>query len=57
MFGGILQYVLCSYGFLHTRIGVTQKNDFAFVFGKLEFQAALLVSRMKEDILRAFSSK
>ena len=57
MFGDISQNVLCSFGFLHARIDVTQKNEFAFVFGKLELQAALLASRMKEDILRILSSK
>ena len=65
MFGDSSQDVYCAIGFLRARIIETQKTEIAFVFDKarvalrkvssilkLELQAALLASRLEEDILQ-----
>ena len=68
MFGDSSQDVLCAVAFLRARLASSHQTELAFVFGKarvapmkalsipkLEFQAALLATRLKEEILKGLS--
>ena len=65
MFGDSSQDVLCAVAFLRARLASSHQTELAFVFGKarvapmkalsipkLELQAALLATRLKEEILK-----
>ena len=65
MFGDSSQDVFCAVSFLRARLTSSHKTELAFVFGKacvapmkalslpkLELQAALLATRLNEDILK-----
>ena len=69
-FGDSSQDVFCAVSFLRARLAKSQKAELAFVFGKarvapmkmlsiskLELQAALLATRLKEEILKALTFK
>ena len=69
-FGDSSQDVFCAVSFLRARLAKSQKTELAFVFGKarvapmkmlsipkLELQAALLATRLKEKILKALTFK
>ena len=69
-FGDSSQDVFCAVSFLRARLAKSQKTELAFVFGKarvapmkmlsipkLELQAALLATRLKEEILKALTFK
>ena len=64
MFGDSSQDVFCAVGFLRARLASSHKTQISFIFGKarvapmkalsmpkLELQAALLATRLKDDIL------
>ena len=66
MFGDSSQDVFCAVGFLLARLSSSHKTQISFIFGKarvallkalsipkLELQAALLATRLKDDILAA----
>ena len=66
MFGDSSQDVFCAVGFLRGRLSSSHKTQISFIFGKarvapmkalsirkLELQAALLATRLKDDILTA----
>ena len=68
IFGDSSQDVLCAVAFLRARLASSHQTELAFVFGKarvapmkalsipkLEFQAALLATRLKEEILKGLS--
>ena len=68
MFGDSSHDVFCAVRFLRVRIIETEQTELVFVLGKswvspmkalsspkLKLPAKLLASRLKEDILRAFS--
>ena len=68
MFGCSPQNVFCAVGFLHARLSSTHKTEISFILGKarvapmktlsilkVELQAALLASRLKDDILIALT--
>ena len=68
MFGNCSQEVFCAVGFLRARLSSSHKTQKAFIFGKarvapmkalsitkLELQAALLATRLKDDILTALT--
>ena len=68
MFGDSLQDVFCAVGLLHARLSSWHKTQISFIFGKtrvallkalsmpkVELQAALLATRLKDDILTAFT--
>ena len=68
MFGDSSQGVFCAVGFLRARLSSSQKTQISFIFGKarvapmkapsipkLELQAALLATRLKDDILTALT--
>ena len=70
MFGDSSQNVFCAVAFLRARLASSHQTELAFVFGKtrvapmkaisipkLEFQAALLGTRLKEEILKGLSFK
>ena len=61
-----LQDVFCAVGFLRVRLAISHKFQISFIFGKarvapmkalslpkLELQATLLATRLKDDILTA----
>ena len=69
MFADSSQDVFCAVGFLRARVSSSQKTQISFIFGKapvapmnalsipkLELQAALLATRLKDDILTALPS-
>ena len=68
MFGDSSQDVFCAVGFLRARLSSSHKTQISFIFGKarvapmkalsipkLELQAALLATRLKDDILTALT--
>ena len=68
MFGDSSQDVFCAVGFLRARLSSSHKSQLSFIFGKarvaptkalsiprLEHQAALLATRLKDDILTALT--
>ena len=68
MFGDSSQDVFCAVGFLRARLSSSHKTQISFIFGKarvapmkalsipkLELQAALLATRVKDDILAALT--
>ena len=68
MFRDSSQEVFCAVGFLHARLSNLHKFQMSFIFGKarvapmkalsipkLELQAALLATRLKDDILTALT--
>ena len=68
MFGDSSQDVFCAVGFLRARLASSHKTQISFIFGKvrvapmkalsipkLELQAALLATRLKNDILAALT--
>ena len=68
MFGDSSQDVFCAVGFLRARLASSHKTQISFIFGKarvapmkalsipkLELQAALLATRLKDDILTALT--
>ena len=68
MFGDSSQDVFCAVGFLCARLSSSHKTQLSFIFGKarvapmkalsileLELQAALFVTRLKDDILTALT--
>ena len=68
MFGDSSQDVFCAVGFLRARLSSSHKTHITFIFDKarvapmkalsipkLELQAALLATRLKDDILTALS--
>ena len=68
MFGDSLQDVFCAVAFLRARLASSHQTELAFVFGKarvapmkalsfpkLELQAALLATRLKEEILKGLT--
>ena len=70
MFGAGSQDVFCAVAFLRARLASTHQTELAFVFGKtrfvpmkalsipkLELQAALLATRLKEEVLKGLTFK
>ena len=68
MFGDSSQDVFCAVGFLRARLSSSHKTQISFIFGKarvapmkalsipkLEIEAALLATRLKDDILTALT--
>ena len=68
MFGDSSQDVFCAVGFLRARLSSSPKTQISFTFGKarvapmkalsipkLELRAALLATRLKDDILTALT--
>ena len=68
MFGDSSQDVFCAVGFLRARLASSHKTQTSFIFGKarvapmkalsipkLELQAALIATRLKDDILTALT--
>ena len=68
MFGDSSQDVFCAAGFLRARLSSSHKTQISFIFGKarvapmkalsipkLELQATLLATRLKNDILTALT--
>ena len=68
MFGDSSEEVFCAVAFLRARVKTSLETQVAFVFGKarvapmkalsipkLELQAALLATRLKEDVLKALT--
>ena len=68
LFGDSSQDVFCAVGFLRARFASSHKTQISFIFGKtrvapmkalsipkLELQAALLATRLKDDILAALT--
>ena len=67
MFGYSSQEVCCAVGFLRARLSISNKTQISFIFEssrcahesaiytKLELQAALLATRLKDDILTALT--
>ena len=68
MFGDSSHDVFCAVGFLRARLSSSHKTQMSFIFGtacvalmktlsipKLELQAALLATRMKDDKLTALT--
>ena len=68
MFGDSSQDVFCAVAFLRARLSSSHKAQISFIFGKarvapmkalsipkLELQAALPASRLKDDIMTAFT--
>ena len=70
MFGDSSQDVFCAVAFLRAQLASSHQTELAFVFGKarvapikalsipkLELQAALLATRLKEEILKGLTFK
>ena len=70
IFGDSSQDVFCAFAFLRARLASSHQTELAFVFGKarfapmkalsipkLELQAALLATRLKEEILKGLTFK
>ena len=70
MFGDSSQDVFCAVAFFHAQLASSHQTELAFVFGearvapmkalsipKLELQAALLATRLKEEILKGLTFK
>ena len=70
MFGDSSQHVFCAIAFLRARLASSRQTELAFVFGKarvaskkalsipkLELPAALLGTRLKEEILKGLTFK
>ena len=68
MFGDSSQHVFCAVAFLRARLASSRQTELAFVFGKarvaskkalsfpkLELPAALLATRLKEEILKGLT--